>query len=289
MLKYFSRPGLSQALALSLGAQAIAYAYSTFGRPVPTEHFYDISGSATHLVLISHALATSTSGGAVNPRVALMGTLSGVWAARLGAYLYDRVQRVGSDVRFNELKQDPLQFTVPWILQAFWCFSLQAPLVIAASSGAAARLTRWDVAGASLFAGGLLLETVADAQKDAFKRRRPHEPIMDGVFAYSVYPNYFGEAVLWWGQFMLAAPAAVRPWQLVASALAPVFDGLLLAFVSGLPMSERSAWKKYGASAAYLDYRARTSTLFPMAPAPLASPEDMARVRALAAAAAASA
>lgn len=282
MLSILAKPSLAASLSISCSVQALAYVFSTLGRDVPTEHFYDLSGAATHLALITHAVVSSSRGGVLNQRVALMGALSSLWAVRLGSYLYDRVGRIGGDARFDQLKRDPARWPVPWVFQALWCAALQAPLTIAASSGVARRLTPWDAAGALVFAGGLLVETVADAQKDAFKRRHPHAPMTEGLFTYSVYANYFGECVLWWGQFLLAAPAATRPWQLGISAIAPIFDGLLLWRVSGIPLSEASAWRKYGDSEAYRDYRARTSLFFPLPPARVAAPADLARVRELA-------
>ena len=282
MLRMFR--GLAPAVAISCGAQLGAYSVSTFGREEPTEHYYDLSGAATHLAIAAHAVASSRQRGAMNPRVVLMATLSSVWALRLGGYLYERVQRVGGDERFATLKRDPLMWAVPWAFQAVWCFALQAPLAIVASTGAADKLMRRDVIGAAIFIGGLAFEWAADAQKDTFKREHKTEPMMGGLFAYSVYAIYFGECSLWWGQFLLAAPAATT-WPLLAAAsAAPLVDCLLIWAVSGIPMAERSAWRKYGADPTYLDYRARTSLFWPLPPKLAASPEDINRVRQLAAA-----
>jgi steroid 5-alpha reductase family enzyme len=288
-LAWLARPSLRASVVVAAGLQAAAWAVSTVGRPEPTEHYYDLAGAATHVALVAHAVGTSAwaSGGRVSPRVALMAALSTVWAVRLGSYLYGRVVRVGADTRFTELKARPATWALPWAFQAVWCVALQAPLVIAARTGAAARLRPRDAVGACVFLGGLALEWVADAQKDAFKRRHPTAPMTQGVFAYSVYPNYAGECTLWWGQLLLAAPAATQPWMLAAAALAPVFDTLLIWRVSGIPLAERAAWRKYGSDPAYLDYRARTSRFVPWPPRATASPDDLARVLARAEAAAA--
>lgn len=281
-------PGLLPSLAISCGVQACAYAYSTFGRTAPTEHYYDLSGAATHLAIVAHTLAAASArDGAVSPRVALMAGLSSLWALRLGAYLYDRVTRLGKDDRFDALKTDPLWWTVPWVFQSAWCWALQAPLAMAASTGLASRLTRRDAIGAALFAGGLAWETLADAQKDAFKRRARNAPMTEGLYSLSVYANYAGEITLWCGAALLALPAVARPAHFLAAAIAPAFDAFLLLRVSGIPLSEASAWRRYGSSEAYVDYRARTSTLLPWPPARTATPEALARCRARAAAASA--
>jgi steroid 5-alpha reductase family enzyme len=213
-----------------------------------------------------------------------MGALSAAWALRIGSYLYERVQRLGHDARFDKLKKDPMTWRIPWLFQSVWCFSLQAPLARVAAAGAAApRLTRMDAIGAAVFVGGLAIETLADVQKDAFKRREPNAPMTEGLFQYSVYANYFGELTLWWGQALLAAPAATSATRVAAAVAAPVVDSLIIWRLSGVPMSEKSVWKKYGASAAYQDYRARTSLFFPLPPASVASPQALAWAKARAA------
>ncbi|ORZ35427.1 hypothetical protein BCR44DRAFT_44926 [Catenaria anguillulae PL171] len=276
---FLGRPSLASSLAVSFGVQTAAYLYSTLGRPVPTEHYYDLSGSLTHLAIISHALATSALNsptGLPPARVALLGALSATWAIRLGTYLYARVQRVGKDDRFDELKKDPVRWLTPWVFQALWCFMIQAPVTIAATASvragvAAAGLTRWDYLGASVFLGGLAWEITADRQKDAFKRTRPSEPFTGGLFKYSVYANYFGECSLWWGAYLMSVPAISAmgssvTWLHAVSLTSPLFTAFLLHRVSGIPLLEKSAWKKYGGDQKWLEYRARTSVFWPWVP-----------------------
>lgn len=267
--------GLINSAFISLGVQAAAYTMSTLGRDVPTDKFYDLSGAATNLALIANAVLISKN----NPRVLTLGVLSGVWTLRLGSYLYERVTRIGGDARFDELKKDPRKWPIPWVLQAFWCWCLQAPLSMAASTGLAPRLGVRDCAGVLIFVGGLAIEWVADSQKDAFKRRNPSEPMTEGLFRYSVYANYFGECTLWCGAALLALPAARSPLDMVAALLAPSFDAFLLLCVSGIPLSDASSFKKYGGRPEYMDYRARTSLFIPFLPKKVAAEADLERVR----------
>ena len=51
-----------------------------------------------------------------------------------------------------------------------------------------------------------------------------------------------------------------------AVVIGPVFITLLLLFVSGIPLLEKSANEKYGGDAAYRDYKRRTSILVPLPP-----------------------
>jgi len=135
-------------------------------------------------------------------------------------------------------------------MQAFWCTAMQAPLVIAASARKLpTRLTPLDAIGAAVFLGGFILEAVADFQKDAAKKAAPLAPVTSGVFSLCVYPHYFGEITLWCGAAALALPAVSRPWH-----------------VSGVPLAEASAWRKYGSNEAWVRYRAETSMLIPWWP-----------------------
>jgi len=282
-------PTLRASFAIACGAQAASYALSTFGRAEPTEHYYDLSGAATHLLIVAYSVSASGAargaalGGA---RAALLGALSTAWAVRLGGYLFDRVSRTGGDARFDALKRDAASWPIPWALQAVWCTALTAPLVVAAGARAAATpLTRGDAAGAALFLAGLALEVAADAHKDAAKRRAPRAPVVDGPFAWCVYANYFGEVALWCGAAALALPAAGGAAGALAALAAPALDAALILCVSGVPLAEARVWKAYGGDAAWVDYRARTPLFFPRPPRAAAAPAELERARARARAA----
>ena len=55
-----------------------------------------------------------------------------------------------------------------------------------------------------------------------------------GLWRYSRHPNYFGEATLWWGIFLIACSVEYG-WITV---FAPIFITFLLRFVSGVPLLE---------------------------------------------------
>ena len=114
-----------------------------------------------------------------------------------------------------------------------------------------------------LWALGLSVETVADIQKFVFKIRYPAGPWPDsGLWHLSRHPNYFGEMLVWWGFFLFVLPTT---WPLrILALLGPLFLSLMLRFVSGVPLLEQSAARKYGQMQAYHDYRARTRLLLPL-------------------------
>jgi len=70
--------------------------------------------------------------------------------------------------------------------------------------------------------------------------------------------------LVWWGLFVYAVP--FLGGAAFAVVLGPVFITMLLLFVSGIPLLERSADDKYGDDPAYRDYKRHTSILVPLPP-----------------------
>jgi steroid 5-alpha reductase family enzyme len=111
-----------------------------------------------------------------------------------------------------------------------------------------------------------VIEAVSDAQKSAFKGKQTEGErfITSGLWRYSRHPNYFGELLVWWGLFVFAVPFLAGAAFLVV--VGPVFITVLLLFVSGIPLLERSAEERYGDDPAYREYKRRTSVLVPLPP-----------------------
>ncbi len=82
-----------------------------------TEKFYDLTGSATYLLITALLLTLVPTLGA---RGLLLGILVMVWAARLGLHLFTRVLKTGGDDRFDEIKQQPAAFWRVWTMQGLW-------------------------------------------------------------------------------------------------------------------------------------------------------------------------
>lgn len=64
---------------------------------------------------------------------------------------------------------------------------------------------RWGIVGYSglLFQiTGLLLETIADLQKNGFKCMHRHSWCNVGLWKWSTHPNYLGEGLFWWGTYL---------------------------------------------------------------------------------------
>jgi steroid 5-alpha reductase family enzyme len=233
-----------------------------------TEKFYDLFGSLSFATLTLGSLLSGRGpgggAGAIAPRQALLSGMVLAWAARLGSFLVLRVMRAGGDSRFDAAKNEPGTFFVYWTLQAAWAWVTLLPVLLVNEAARAHPGLRWtDALGAAIFGAGLLLEAAADWQKFAFKGDPSNAGrfIDTGLWAHSRHPNYFGEMCVWAGVFV-AASASLRgaQWAAVAS---PLFVFTLLRFVSGVPILEKSADARWGASEEYQAYKARSHLLWP--------------------------
>jgi steroid 5-alpha reductase family enzyme len=130
-------------------------------------------------------------------------------------------------------------------------------------AGAIASPLSWnalDAIGVAVFAAGFAFEAVADAQLARFKSNPAQGGrVLDwGLWRYSRHPNYFGECVLWWGLWLVAAAAGA--WWTVVSPLLMTF---LLLRVSGVSLLEQDIGER---RPSYREYMRRTSAFVPGRP-----------------------
>ncbi len=192
---------------------------------------------------------------------ALVLAMVSIWGARLSLYLVIRIIRTGRDKRFDGIREDFKRFATFWSLQAFSVWVILLPSIVVLSSPQNGT-NLFQIVGLLLWVVGLGIEAVADQQKFIYKLRNPDGFIASGLWKYSRHPNYFGEALLWWGIFVFSLPL-LSGWE-YAAVLGPLFITYLLVFVSGIPPLEKSYDKKYGGNKKYEDYRKKTSVFIPL-------------------------
>ena len=118
--------------------------------------------------------------------------------------------------------------------------------------------------GVAIWLFGLIVESIADYQKTTFINNPENQGkwINKGLWKYSRHPNYLGEIFVWIGVFLYILPA-LNPTQSIIGLLSPIFIIILLLFVSGIPLLEKSANKKWGNNPSYNNYKKNTGVLFP--------------------------
>ena len=227
-----------------------------------TEHYFDLTGSATYLALTALALFAGNG----DMRAHVIAVLVAVWALRLGSFLFVRVKQDGSDGRFDELKFSFPRFLMTWTIQGLWVFLTLAAALAAMTVATSVPMGMLAWVGVVVWVVGFGIETTADAQKRAFKRDPANAGrfITTGLWAWSRHPNYFGEITLWVGIALIAAET-LSGWRWVTM-ISPVFVFVLLNFISGVPLLESRGKKRWGADPEYQAYKARTPVLVPRPP-----------------------
>lgn len=184
-----------------------------------------------------------------------------IWGIRLSVHIYLRNHGKGEDFRYKHWRETWNYFILRsyfqiFILQGIFMVVIASP-VYYINYHSSELLGFTDTLGLILFGTGFLMEVISDYQLVAFKKdsRNQGKIITTGLWKYSRHPNYFGEALLWWG-IGLYAVAVTGGW---VTLIGPLTITLLLRFVSGVPMLE----KKYAGRADWEAYKKVTAPFVP--------------------------
>ena len=225
-----------------------------------TEKFFDLTGSITYISVITIAVFFSIG---ADGRSILLWALVVIWAIRLGTFLFRRIKKAGKDDRFDEIKPSFIRFLNVWTIQGLWVTFTMAAALVAITTTNRKELDLFALVGFLVWALGFSIEVIADSQKSRFSANPDNKGkfIQTGLWSRSRHPNYFGEIVLWIGVAVIAIPV-LQGWQWIAL-ISPVFVTLLLTRVSGVPLLEKKADKKWGGQEDYESYKKRTPVLIP--------------------------
>lgn len=208
---------------------------------------------------------------ALGPHGMALAILVTIWGMRLGTHLLLRWRRLGRDPRYDRILGSAMDskgwgFATAALIMVFL---MQGPLLwfvsLPAQVGILERVTGplgpIAVIGIVLALTGIIFETIGDAQLEAF-RKDPASAgqVMDrGLWRYTRHPNYFGDALTWWGIYLVAFDSGTGAWTI----LSPMFLTWTLAKWSGAALLERGLKKS---RPGYADYVARTSGFIPWPP-----------------------
>ncbi|KAK0524844.1 hypothetical protein OC834_005378 [Tilletia horrida] len=288
------RTALGPTVGLIFAVQALGATHAIVNK---TERFYDLFGSIGFSTAALFSLyapflqprntAILTKGSlpsfppplsAFHPRQLLMTSLTVLWAARLGSFLFARISKEGKDSRFDGLRDSPVKFAGAWTAQAIWITLTALPLYMVNSipKGSQPPLGVRDYVGLGLWVGSFLLEVVADRQKSAWRQAKKEgkhdEPfISSGLWSIVMFPNYLGEISLHSSEYIIATTALAQaaPYfspgpALAAAALGPVAEALLIRYVSGVSMQLETNNKKFKDEPRWKAYKEKTPLLIPV-------------------------
>jgi steroid 5-alpha reductase family enzyme len=200
---------------------------------------------------------------ALSPRAILILVLTALWAERLGAHLLHRWRGFAhEDRRYTQMRAGggfwwKSLFRVFW-LQAVILWIVSWPLQAAIAHGGP--LGPLDYLGGLVAFAGILIEATADFQLTQFKKDpASHGKVLDtGIWSWSRHPNYFGNAAMWWGYYLIALSAGA--WWTI---FAPIVMTFFLLKVSGVALLEKDIAQR---RPAYADYIRKTSPFMPWPP-----------------------
>ncbi|MFC7491082.1 MULTISPECIES: DUF1295 domain-containing protein [unclassified Knoellia] len=200
------------------------------------------------------------------PRSLLLAVLVTLWGGRLAWHIRRRALGAGEDPRYEKLlSQAPPEKRFAYaarkvfLVQGLAAYVISLPLQVSAATGS--QPLGWVAAlGFAVFLVGIGFETVGDAQLARFKADPANKGrIMDrGLWGWTRHPNYFGDAAVWWGLWLIAAEV----WPAVLTVFSPIVMTYFLAFATGARLLESEMAKRPG----YPEYMERTSMFFPLPP-----------------------
>jgi steroid 5-alpha reductase family enzyme len=192
-----------------------------------------------------------------------------VWALRLSLHISIKNAGKPEDFRYKNWRESWgstewwRSYLQIYLLQGFFMLIIALPIIAFMSTkdfnyqvsvwASPYGITR--KLGIFLIIFGFFFESTADFQKSRFKNLNPTGLMKTGLWKISRHPNYFGEAVFWWG----IAFYTFGEVNLLFGIISAFSITLLLRYVSGVPMLEKS---KEG-NAAYEQYKKETSVFIP--------------------------
>jgi steroid 5-alpha reductase family enzyme len=187
-----------------------------------------------------------------------------LWGLRLATHIGRRSIGKPEDPRYDELlskaKGNPDLYALRsiYLLQGLLAFVIAAPIMVGGYEARPVRVVAWI--GVAIWVVGVFFEAIGDIQMEHFRRNPANKgKVIDtGLWRYTRHPNYFGDACVWWGIFLVAADS----WPGIVTIFAPAIMTLLLTKGSGARILEKHMSKRDGWS----DYAARTSGFFPLPP-----------------------
>ncbi|MFD9705621.1 DUF1295 domain-containing protein [Lentzea sp. NPDC059081] len=194
----------------------------------------------------------------------LVAALTIIWGVRLGVHIHLRNRTKDEDPRYQDIlrraKGNPrLRMYRVYLTQAVIMWVVSLPVQAAGHLSAPFGVLDW--VGTGVWMVGFAFEAVGDWQLSRFRADPANKgAVMDrGLWRYTRHPNYFGDAVVWWGLFLFA----LHSWLGALTVVGPVIMTLLLAKGTGKPLLEKDIVSR---RPGYADYVRRTSGFVPLPP-----------------------
>jgi steroid 5-alpha reductase family enzyme len=248
-------------LAVSLAVSGLGWIYFIYFFSIG--YGFGISALAVTLAVIFREAITIPT--------ALLCAIMFIFGCRLGLYLLTREKRSPEYKKIlygpDAAKKKPLPVViVVWLFCALLYVGQVSPVAfyLANKAQGAPVSEVWPWVGAALMALGVLLESVADAQKKAAKKINKNRFVDTGLYRLVRCPNYLGELVIWTGAFVVCFGACCSVWQWIVAAIG--YIGIVYVMFSGARRLEIRQTKVYGNDPEFQAYIKKTPILLPFVP-----------------------
>ncbi|BBX98423.1 hypothetical protein AWC15_15400 [Mycobacterium lacus] len=225
---------------------------------------YNVVDVAWGLGFVAVAVVAATFGRGDPVRRWLLVALVAIWGLRLSWHMCRKSAGKGEDPRYADLLRGASVGQVVrkvFLLQGFMTLFVSFPLQLSAVTGPTPKpflvITALGVVG---WLVGVTFEAVGDHQLRAFKTDPANRgAIMDrGLWAWTRHPNYFGDACVWWGLWLIT----INGWVPLLTVASPLLMTYFLVDVSGARLTEKYMKGRPG----FAEYQRRTAYFIPRPP-----------------------
>lgn len=195
-----------------------------------------------------------------------------IWGLRLGIYLIQReflaaYSKQKNAIHSNFAKIPSSVKAIIWLsVAALYVFMFSPSLFLLTEAPTSTTwlgpLTQWG--GLLIMGTGLTLETLADKQKSAFKLKEPQNYCDVGLYRLVRCPNYLGEIIFWFGNWVIGIMFYTTPAHWVLSTLGIICITLIM--MGSTKRLEYAQDNRYGDRPAYQEYIRTVPVLFPFLP-----------------------
>jgi steroid 5-alpha reductase family enzyme len=253
---------------LSLGCAAAAVAVTlavtlVVALRIGRHNVIDATWGLLFCVIATVVFLTSFGHGDGLRRVLLL-AMVWLWGGRLAVHIGRRSRGKGEDPRYQQLlgrapgNRTWYAIRMIYALQGLLALLISVPVQVGMHEDGGVFVLGW--LGVVVWAVGLFFEATGDAQMSRFRADPANRgKLIDvGLWRYTRHPNYFGDATVWTGLWLVAA----ERWPGVLTLPSVAIMIYLLVFGSGKRLLERSMMDRPG----YREYARRTSGFFPLPP-----------------------
>jgi steroid 5-alpha reductase family enzyme len=225
---------------------------------------YNVVDVAWGVGFVAIAAVAATLGHGDPTRRWLLLALVAIWGLRLSWHIQRKTAGKGEDPRYAALLRDATVGEVVrkvFVLQAFITWFVSFPLQLSAVTGSTPKqLTAVAVVGGAVWLVGVTFEAVGDRQLRVFKSDPANRGVvMDrGLWAWTRHPNYFGDAAVWWGLWLIT----INGWLPLATVGSPLLMTYFLVYVTGARLTEKLMAGRPG----FDEYQRHTAFFFPRPP-----------------------